>query len=110
MKAAGKDSEPVNLKVTGIATWTAVYAVKKLSPNVKGAVTSTSLLAALRAQKKPLNVEGFLNWRPGVKGPAALPRWNTMMNYWMTFRSGKSVSWGKALPPTELIKALGFVR
>jgi len=110
MTAAGKDSNPVNLKVTGIATWTAVYAVKNISPNVKGAVTNTSLLTALRAQKKPINVEGFLNWRPGVKGPAALPRWNTMMNYWMTFRSGKAVSWGKAQPPIDVVKALGFVR
>ena len=98
MKAAGKADNPVNLKVTGIATWTAVYAVKNISPNVKGAVTNTSLLTALRAQTKPINVEGFLNWRPGVKGPAALPRWNTMMNYWMTFRSGKAVSWARRSP------------
>jgi branched-chain amino acid transport system substrate-binding protein len=110
MKAAGKDSDPVNLKVTGIATWATVQAIKDLSPNIKGPITNTSLLAALRAQKKPINVEGFLNWRPGVKGPAALPRWNTMENYFSTFRGGKSVAWGKALPPVDLIKALGFVR
>jgi len=110
MKAAGKDSDPVNLKVTGIATWTTVQAVRLLAPNVKGAITNVSLLKALRAQKKPINVEGFLQWRPGVKGPAALPRWNTMENYFVTFKNGQAVSWGKALPPIDLIKALGFVR
>ena len=45
-----------------------------------------------------------------MKGPAALPRWNTMLNYCVTFKGGKSVSWGKALPPTDVVKALGFVR
>jgi ABC-type branched-subunit amino acid transport system substrate-binding protein len=110
MKAAGKDGDPVNLKVTGLATWLATYAVKTLSPNIKGAVTNTSLLAALQAQKKPLNVEGLTMWAPGRKGPAAYPRWNIMMDYWMTFRNGQSVSWGKALPPIELMKALKFVR
>ena len=111
MNAAGKAGDPVNLKVTGISTWTAVQAVKDISPNVKGAVTNTSLLTALRAQKKAINVEGFINWRPGVKGPAALPRWNTMLTYWATFKGGKAVSWGKALAtPTDVVKALGFVR
>jgi ABC-type branched-subunit amino acid transport system substrate-binding protein len=110
MKAAGKDGDPVNLKVTGVSTWTAVQAVKALSPNVKGPITNKSLMTALRAQKKVINVEGMVNWRPGVKGPAALPRWNIMIDYFMTFRNGQSVSWGKQLPPIDLIKALGFVR
>lgn len=110
MKAAGKDGDPVNLKVTGISTWTAVYAIKAVSKNIKGAVTSTSLLAALRAQKTPLNIEGFVKWIPGGKGPAALPRWVTMMDYWTTFRNGQSVAWGKDLPPIDVIKALKFVR
>lgn len=110
MKAAGKDNDPVNLKVTGISTWTAVYAIKAVSKNIKGAVTSKSLLTALRAQKKPLDIEGFTQWTPGLKGPAALPRWVTMMDYWTTFRNGKSVAWGKSLPPIDVIKALKFVR
>ena len=110
MKAAGKDNDPVNLKVTGISTWLTVQAVKDISPNVKGAITNTSLLTALRAQKKAINVEGFVRWRPGVKGPAALPRWNTMLTYFSTFRGGKSVAWGKALQPIDIIVALKFVR
>lgn len=110
MKAAGKDGDPVNLKVTGISTWTTVQAVRLLAPSINGAITNVSLLKALRAQKKPINVEGFLNWRPGVKGPAALPRWNTMQNYFVTFKNGQAVSWGKNLPPIDLIKSLGFVR
>jgi branched-chain amino acid transport system substrate-binding protein len=110
MKAAGKDGDPVNLKVTGISTWLSVYAIKAVSKNVKGAVTNTSLLAGMRATKKPLNVEGFTQWTPGGKGPAALPRWVTMMDYWTTFRNGQSVSWGKELPPIDVIKALKFVR
>jgi branched-chain amino acid transport system substrate-binding protein len=110
MKAAGKDNDPVNLKVTGISTWMTVQAVKDISPNVKGTVTNTSLLTALRAQKKAINVEGFVRWRPGVKGPAALPRWNTMLTYFSTFRGGKSVAWGKALQPIDIIVALKFVR
>ena len=110
MKAAGKDGDPVNLKVTGISTWLTVQAVRLLAPNVKGPITNTSLLAALRAQKKAINVEGLVNWRPGVKGPAALPRWNIMIDYFTTFKNGESVSWGKQLPPIDLVKALGFVR
>ena len=75
-----------------------MQAVRLLAPNVKGAITNTSLLAALRAQKKPINVEGFLNWRPGVKGPAALPRWNIMQNYFVTIkeRQGRLVGQGPA--------------
>jgi ABC-type branched-subunit amino acid transport system substrate-binding protein len=110
MKAAGKDGDPVNLKVTGVATWTAVQAVKAISKSVKGPMTNTSLLTALRAQKTALNIEGFVNWRPGVKGPAALPRWNIMTDYFATFKNGQSVSWGKQLPAIDLVKALGYVR
>ena len=87
-----------------------MQAVRLLAPSINGAITNVSLLKALRAQKKPINVEGFLNWRPGVKGPAALPRWNTMQNYFVTFKNGQAVSWGKNLPPIDLIKSLSFVR
>ena len=110
MKAAGKDGDPVNLKVTGISTWTTVQAVRLLAPNVKGAITNTSLLTALRAQKKPINVEGFLNWRPGVKGPAALPRWNTCRTTSSRSRTARPSRGARPLPPIDLIKALGFVR
>ncbi len=110
MKAAGKDGDPVNLKVTGISTWTAVQGVKALSKSVKGSITNASLMTALRAQRKAINIEGLVNWRSGVKGPAALPRWNIMIDYFGTFKNGQSVSWGKQLPPIDLIKALGFVR
>jgi ABC-type branched-subunit amino acid transport system substrate-binding protein len=110
MKAAGKDDNPVNLKVTGISTWTAVYAIKAVSAKIKGAVTNTSLLAAMRAQKTALDIEGFVKWTPGGKGPAALPRWVTMMDYWATFRNGQSVAWGKELPPIDVVKSLKFVR
>ena len=33
-----------------------------------------------------------------------------MQNYFVTFKGGKAVSWGKKLPPIDLIKALSFVR
>jgi ABC-type branched-subunit amino acid transport system substrate-binding protein len=110
MKAAGKDSDPVNLKVTGIATWATAYGIKAVSQKIKGEVNNKSLLAALRSQKKPINIEGLVDWTPGGKGPAALPRWVTMTDYWVTFRGGKAVSWGKALPPIDVVKALKFVR
>ena len=110
MKAAGKSDNPVNLKVTGISTWTAAYAIKTVSKNIKGPVTNTSLLAAMRAQKTPLNIEGLVKWTPGGKGPAALPRWVTMTDYWSTFRNGQAVAWGKALPPIDVVKALKYVR
>jgi hypothetical protein len=33
-----------------------------------------------------------------------------MQNYFVTFKNGQAVSWGKNLPPIDLIKSLGFVR
>ena len=33
-----------------------------------------------------------------------------MLTYFVTFRGGKSVSWGKALQPIDIIVALKFVR
>ena len=66
--------------------------------SIKGQVTSTNLLAALRATTKPLKTQGLINWAPGLKGPAALPRWNNMLVYFLTFKNGQQVSWGKELP------------
>ncbi len=110
MKAAGKIDNPVNLKVTGIDVWLTVYGIKAVAKSIKGNVTNTSLLAALRAQTTPLNVEGLINWAPGKAGPAAIPRWNNILVYFLTFKGGQAVSWGKDLPPVDVVKALKFVR
>jgi hypothetical protein len=110
MKAAGKIDNPVNLKVTGIDVWLAVYAIKEVAKSIKGPVTNASLLAALRAQTTPLNVEGLISWAPGKSGPAAIPRWNNILVYFLTFKGGQAVSWGKDLPPLDVVKALKYVR
>lgn len=111
MKAAGKDGDPVNLKVTGISTWVTMKMIQQIAKaGVKGQVTNVNLMAALKAAKKPINVEGLVNWAPGLKGPAALPRWSSVGVYFLTFRDGRAVSWGKELPALDLIKALKFVR
>ena len=84
--------------------------VRLLAPNVKGAITNTSLLAALRAQKKPINIEGFLNGAPASKGPVAFCVGTSCRTTSSPSTPGQAVSWGKNLPPIDLIKALGFVR
>ena len=111
VKAIGKDGDPVNLKVTGISTWLAINAIQEVSKaSIKGQVTSANLLAALRKTTKPLKTQGLINWAPGLKGPAALPRWNNVLVYFLTFRNGQQVSWGKELPAIDVVKSLKFVR
>jgi branched-chain amino acid transport system substrate-binding protein len=110
MKAAGKDTDPVNLKVTGIANWLTIYSIQALAKNIKGPITNVSLTAALKAQKTPLNIQGLMSWAPGLKGPAAIPRWNNIKVYFLTFKGGRQVSWGSALPPIDVVKALKYVR
>ncbi|MBM3676624.1 MAG: ABC transporter substrate-binding protein [Actinobacteria bacterium] len=110
MQAAGKDGDPVNLKVTGISTWLTMKLIQQLAKGIKGEVTNANLMAALKGAAKPINVEGLVNWAPGAKGPAAIPRWSSIGVYFLTFRNGQAVSWGKELPQLDLVKALKYVR
>jgi ABC-type branched-subunit amino acid transport system substrate-binding protein len=110
MKAAGKDSEPVNLKVTGISTWVTMYLLQNLAKGINGQITNVNLTAALKKATKPINIQGLINWAPGAKGPAAIPRWSNIGVYFLTFRNGQQVSWGRALPALDLVKALKYVR
>lgn len=110
MKAAGKDSDEVNLKALGVNGWLSVYAVQAIAKNIKGTITNTTLLAALRAQKKPISLFGLVDFAPGAKGPAAYPRWLTQKEYFLTFKGGKQVSWGSQLPPVVVLKTLKLVK
>jgi ABC-type branched-subunit amino acid transport system substrate-binding protein len=110
MRAAGKADDEVNLKPSGVNGWLSVYAVAEAAKWVKGDVTSASLVRALRAQKKPVNLQGLVTWKPGAKGPAAFPRWSSIKQYFLTVKGGKIVSWGNQLPPLEPMRAMKYVR
>ena len=110
MTAAGKSSDEINLKALGVNGWLSVYAVQAIAKNIKGDVTNTTLLAALRAQKKPLNLFGLASFAPGAKGPAAYPRWLAQREYFLTFKGGKQVSWGSALPPVVVLRTLKLIK
>jgi len=110
MQAAGKASDEINLKPLGVNAWVSMYALAEAATWVKGPLNPQTLVAAMRAHKKPVNIQGLVTWTPGGKGPAAFPRWTSIKVYWETVRNGKVVAWGKQLPPTDLLKALKYVR
>jgi ABC-type branched-subunit amino acid transport system substrate-binding protein len=109
MKAAGKDDVTL-LKPLGLDAWLSVYAIKTLSAKIKGEVTAASLVKALRAQKKPLNLFGLVDYAPGTKGPSAYPRWGNIKQYFLIAKNGQEVSWGKALPPVFPLVLQRYVR
>ena len=110
MTAAGKSTDEINLKALGVNGWLSVYAVQAVAKNITGTINNTTLLAALRAQKKPVNLFGLVDFAPGAKGPAAYPRWLTQKEYFLTIKSGKQVSWGSQLPPVVVLKTLKLVK
>ena len=97
-------------KPSGVNGWLSVYAVAEAAKWVKGDVTSASLVRALRTQKKAVNLQGLVTWKPGQKGPAAFPRWSSIKQYFLTVKGGKIVSWGNQLPPLEPMRAMKYVR
>jgi ABC-type branched-subunit amino acid transport system substrate-binding protein len=110
MTAAGKASDEINLKAVGINGWLSVYAVAAVAKNIKGTIDNKTLLAAMRAQKKPINLFGLANFAPGAKGPAAYPRWLTQKEYFLTMKNGKQVSWGSQLAPVVVLKTLKLIK
>jgi hypothetical protein len=109
MKAAGKDDVTL-LKPLGLDAWLSVYAIKMLSAKIKGDVTAASLTAALRAEKKPLDLFGLVDYAPGKQGPAAYPRWGNIKQYFLTAKNGQEMSWGKTLPPVFPLVLQHYVR
>jgi hypothetical protein len=110
MRAAGKASDEINLKPLGINAWVSVYAVAEAAKWVKGTLNAQSLLAAMRAHKGTVKIQGLVDWKPGAKGPAAFPRWTSIKVYWNTVKDGKIAAWGAQLPPTDILVALKYVR
>jgi ABC-type branched-subunit amino acid transport system substrate-binding protein len=88
MKAAGK-TEPADTKPNALNSWLAIHGVALLAKKINGPVTATNLTAALRAQKKPLDLFGLASWSPGARGPAAYPRWNGLRVYPLTVKNGQ---------------------
>jgi ABC-type branched-subunit amino acid transport system substrate-binding protein len=109
MKAAGKD-DPAFLKPAGLDAWLAVHLIAKVGATMKGDVTNTTLMAALRAAKTKINLYGLVSYAPGAKGPAAYPRWSSLREYYLTVKNGQLVSWGPQLPPIDPMAAQHFVR
>ena len=97
MKAAGKDDATLT-KPNGLNSWLAVHGIAMLASKIKGDLTAASLTAALKAQKKPLNLFGLANWSPGSRGPAAYPRWSNVRVYALTVKNGVEVGYPGLAP------------
>jgi ABC-type branched-subunit amino acid transport system substrate-binding protein len=108
LKAAGKD-DPAFFKPTGLAAWLAVHLIAKVGATMKGDVTNTTLMKALRAEKKKINLYGLISYAPGKKGPAAYPRWSSLKEYYLTVKNGQLLPWGPQLPPIDPLAAQHFV-
>jgi ABC-type branched-subunit amino acid transport system substrate-binding protein len=109
MKAAGKD-DPSLMKAVGVNGWLSVYAVAAIAKNVKGNLDNVSLLAALRKQKKPIDLFGLVSFSPGASGPAAFPRWSSIKEYFETVKNGQVVAYGAKLPPVYPLVLQHYVR
>jgi ABC-type branched-subunit amino acid transport system substrate-binding protein len=109
MTAAGK-ADPLFLKPLGLDAWLSVHAVGMIGQKLKGDLTNTSLLAALRSQKKPLDLYGLVSFDPGKHGPAAFPRWGSIKEYFETVRNGQIVAWGAKLPAIYPLASQHLVR
>jgi ABC-type branched-subunit amino acid transport system substrate-binding protein len=109
MKAAGK-TDVTDLKQLAIDSWLSVYAIKDLSAKIKGDITAASLTAALRAQKKPLDLFGLASYAPGQKGPSAYPRFGTIRTFFLTAKNNLVQAWGPVLPPIYPLQKLHYVR
>jgi len=108
MTAAGH-ATPADLKPNGMNSWISLHGLAMIANKMKGGVTASNLLAALRAQKKPLNLYGLAQWAPGVKGPAAFPRWSPNLQvYWLTVKNGQEVSY-PGLKPSQPLKQMNYV-
>lgn len=110
MQAAGKASDEINLKPLGINAWLSVYAVAEAAKWTRGTVNAASLTRAMRNRKKAVNLFGLVSWKPGVRGPAAFPRWSSVKEYFLTVKGGKIVSWGSQLPAIEPMKSMKYIR
>jgi ABC-type branched-subunit amino acid transport system substrate-binding protein len=93
MTAAGKN-EPLQRKPVAVDTWLSVYAIATLGKRMKGQLTNTTLMAALKAQKKPMNLFGLYDFVPGKPGPAAFPRWSNIVVFIEKAKNGTLVAWG----------------
>jgi ABC-type branched-subunit amino acid transport system substrate-binding protein len=69
-------------------TWLSTHAFFDLAKTIKGAVTNTSVLAALKTAKS-INVEGLITWSPAAKG---LPMFGRVTDggiaYWGPVKNG----------------------
>jgi ABC-type branched-subunit amino acid transport system substrate-binding protein len=108
MKAAGK-TDPIDTKPNALNSWLAVHGVAMLAKKISGPVTGANLIKALRAQKTPLNLYGLASWSPGVRGPAAYPRWSNVRVYPLTVKNGLEVGF-PGLSPINPMVLQHFIR
>jgi branched-chain amino acid transport system substrate-binding protein len=74
-EAAGdSDAAQANIDLISGPNWAALYAFAGLAKKLK-TVTAATVLAALKAQKKPLNMQDFVGggWTPGAASGAPFP-------------------------------------
>jgi hypothetical protein len=100
---------PADLKPNGLNSWIALHGLAMIAGKIKGSVTAASLTAALRAQKKPINLYGLVQWAPGQKGPAAFPRFAPQLQvYWLTVKNGQEVGY-PGLKPSQPLALMHYV-
>ena len=110
MKAAGKDGDPVNLKVTGISTWATVQAVRLLAPNVKGADHEHDAprgAAGAEEADQRRRLHQLAPRRQGPGGAPALEHHASLLRH-VQERPGRVV--GQEPASDRPVKSLGFVR
>src|SRR2546423_1434877 len=78
---------------TGFNSWLAVHAIAKLAQTMKGDLTAATLTAAMRATKKPIDLYGLVSWVPGLKGPAAFPRFSSVKVNFLIVKGGQEVAY-----------------
>ena len=108
MTAAGSN-DPTLLKPNGFNSWLAVHAIAKLAQTMKGDLTAATLTAAMRATKKPIDLYGLVSWVPGLKGPAAFPRFSSVKVNFLIVKGGQEVAY-PGLKSAFVLKLMHYVR
>jgi len=101
-KAGVADAD--KLDSTSLLPWLAVQGFAEVAKKMTKPVTGENLIAALNATKD-VKVANFLDWKPGVPGPASKPRLASA-TFWVTkVQGGKVVT---ASPAQDAYKILGI--
>jgi ABC-type branched-subunit amino acid transport system substrate-binding protein len=107
---AANGTNDASLKRPGsINAWLAVYAVKDVAegkggtPAITGAITSTSLMAAMK-DAKDVDLEGLAKWTPMGTGPAEMPRVAHSTVNFLLVKGGQVTA--TTIAPVDIVAAL----